>query len=79
MGENKEIIQEEISRFAKLLREKRIEKKLSQTELSEIITGTNTRRSFISNFENEKTVPSFITVLKILDVLGYKIEYVEKE
>jgi transcriptional regulator with XRE-family HTH domain len=53
------------------LKEIRIKKKLTQNELSEL---SKVPQSSISDIENNKTIPSILTLTKIAKVLNVKIE-----
>lgn len=55
-----------------LIKEERLKKKITQTELAEMV---NVSRQTIFSIETNKYIPSVLLALKIAKVLGKKIEF----
>jgi len=68
---------ENFEKIGKLIRNKRLEKRLTQQQLADRIPKTD--RSKISDMENGKEDFYFSTLLKICDALETDIEFFLKE
>ena len=55
-----------------LIKEERLKKNMTQTELAELV---NVSRQTIFSIETNKYIPSVMPALKISKVLGKKIDY----
>ncbi|WP_430611432.1 helix-turn-helix domain-containing protein [Flavobacterium sp. JP2137] len=67
------------SQFAKYIRDRRLELKMTLDEVSILAYGDNTRKSMLSNIENEKRTVTIETMEKILTALNSRCEFIQNK
>ncbi|MCP1996689.1 helix-turn-helix domain-containing protein [Flavobacterium sp. HSC-61S13] len=67
------------SHFAKYIRDRRLELKMTIDEVSILAYGDISRKSMISNIENEKRSVKIDTMEKILTALNSRCEFIQNK